>query len=127
MDTAALKSLAETLVKYCREDNTMQGLDELYDPQAVSMEAAPGPDGMDPESKGIDGIKGKHAWWDENFEVHEATVDGPFLHGSDRFAVIFGIDATHKASGQRQPMREVAIYTVNDAGKIVREEFYYTQ
>jgi ketosteroid isomerase-like protein len=47
----------------------------------------------------------------------------PFLHGDDRFAVIFDIDATEKATGQRMPMREVAVYHVAD-GRIVREEFF---
>jgi ketosteroid isomerase-like protein len=56
-------------------------------------------------------------------EVHSAEVEGPFLHGDDRFAVIFDIDATDKASGQRMPMREVAVYHVAD-GRIVREEFF---
>ena len=89
------------------------------------MEAEQGPDGTDPESKGVEAIKGKHAWWAENFEVHDAAVDGPYVHGDDRFAVIFEIDATHKASSQRNRMKEVAIYTTNPAGQIVREEFYY--
>ncbi|MEO1313112.1 MAG: nuclear transport factor 2 family protein [Pseudomonadota bacterium] len=125
MTKETLKTVAETLVSYCREGKEAQGLEELYASDAVSMEAAPSPDGMGPESKGIDAIRGKHAWWEENFEVHDATVDGPFVHGDDRFAVIFALDATHKQSGKREAMREVAIYTLNAEGKIAREEFYY--
>lgn len=126
MTTETLKRVAETMVDNCRNGRELEGLEALYDPGAVSMEAGPGPDGRGPESKGIDAIRGKHAWWSDNFEVHGGDVQGPFLHDGDRFAVIFEIDATHKASGQRQSMREVAIYTLNSDGKIAREEFYMT-
>jgi ketosteroid isomerase-like protein len=73
---------------------------------------------------GLAAIKGKHAWWQDNFEMHGGDVDGPFPHGDDRFAVIFEVDATMKATGQRSRMREVAVYHVKD-GLIVREEFFY--
>ncbi len=124
--TETLKTVAQTLVDYCRTGKEEQGLAELYDQRAVSVEVGPGPDGSNPESAGMEAIKGKHTWWAENFEVHEASVEGPFIHDGDRFAVIFQIDATHKASGQRQGMREVGIYTLNSDGKIAREEFYAT-
>jgi hypothetical protein len=77
------------------------------------------------ETRGIEGIRGKHVWWEQAMEMHSGKVEGPFLHGDDRFAVIFEFDATERATGRRNQMREVAIYTVNPAGKIVREEFFY--
>jgi len=121
-----LKKTAETLVANCKTGKAREGLDTLYAPDAVSVEAGPGPDGSDPVTKGVDGIRGKHDWWEANFEVHDVNIDGPFLHGSERFAVIFELDTTHKESGQRSQMKEVAIYTTGADGKIVREEFYYT-
>lgn len=120
-----MKTTAEKLVAFCREDNALQGLDELYHVDAVSVEAMVAPGSDSAEVSGVEGIKGKHAWWDANFEVHSANVDGPYPHGDDRFAVIFEMDATHKESGQRNAMKEVAIYTVNKDAKIIREEFYY--
>ncbi|MEM9050070.1 MAG: nuclear transport factor 2 family protein [Pseudomonadota bacterium] len=119
-----LQEIADALVAHCKAGREAEALTQLYAPNAVSVEATAF-DGGDRETAGIDGIRGKHAWWDANFEVHGGAVDGPFLHGPDRFAVIFEIDATHKASGSRNPMKEVALYTVADA-KIVREEFFYT-
>ena len=119
-----LKSVAEALVEACRTQKEAALLETHYHNDAVSVEAADF-SGMGRETKGIDGIKGKHAWWDANFEVHGGDVQGPFLHGDDRFAVLFEIDATEKASGQRMPMKEVAIYHVAD-GKIIREEFFGT-
>lgn len=120
----ALKDVADALVAHCKAGTEAQGLEELYSEQAESIEAFPGP-GMDsPITKGREAIKGKHEWWNANFDVHEGSVDGPHLHGEDRFAVIFEMDATHRESGERSKMKEVAVYTV-DEGKIVKEEFFY--
>ncbi len=119
-----LEEIANALVDGCRTQKEDENLGKLYAEDAVSAEAADF-SGMGRETKGIEGIRGKHAWWGSNFEVHGGDVQGPFLHGDDRFAVIFEIDATEKASGQRTQMKEVAIYHVAD-GKIVREEFFGT-
>ncbi len=113
--------VAAKLVAHCRAGTEEQGLDELYASDAISIEAMAGPSGS-AVSEGVEAIRGKHAWWAENFEVHGANVDGPYVNG-DSFSVIFEIDATEKASGQRMPMKEVALYDVAD-GKIVRESFF---
>ncbi|MFM9598231.1 nuclear transport factor 2 family protein, partial [Streptomyces scabiei] len=65
----------------------------------------------------------KMEWFNSSFEVHSATVGGPFING-DQFAVEFNYDVTNKQSGQRQPMHEIGIYTVRN-GKIAEERFYY--
>ena len=57
-------------------------------------------------------------------EVHSGSVEGQYLHGANRFAVIFEIDATDKSTNERTQMKELGVYTVRDA-KIVREEFFY--
>ncbi len=124
MSAEATRATAEKLVGYCRENNDEACLNELYHPDAVSVEAMAMPGADSAEAVGVAAIKGKHDWWNSSFEVHSANVDGPYLHGDDRFGVIFEIDATEKASGERNAMKEMAIYTVKD-GKIVREEFYY--
>ncbi|MGB0496937.1 MAG: SnoaL-like domain-containing protein [Rubricella sp.] len=122
----ALKDIADRLVAHCRAGTEAEGLATLYSDDATSAEAASDPKGDTPRVvKGLDAIRGKHAWWNENFIVHDAKVEGPFLHGDDRFAVIFEMDAEEKASGMRWEMKEVAIYTVKD-DRIVGEEFYYT-
>ena len=118
-----LKDIAEELVAGCREGREAENLGRLYAADAVSVEAVD--TGMGVETKGIDGIRGKHAWWDANFIVHDAKVGGPFLHGEDRFAVTFEMDAESKETGETSHMSEVAVYHVKD-GRIVREEFFYT-
>jgi hypothetical protein len=126
MSKESLRATADRLVAHCRADTTEQGLDELYDRDAVSIEAGPQPDGSSAETRGVEGIRAKHQWWSSAMEVHALVADGPYLHGDDRFAVIFEFDATERKTGRRVQMKEVGVYTVNDAGKIVREEFFYT-
>jgi hypothetical protein len=124
MASEALKATAEKLVAYCRQGKEAQGLDELYAPDAVSVEAM-AMEGGERESRGVEAIRGKHAWWYDSFTVHDATVEGPFPHGDDRFALIFEMETSPKAGGERTRMREVAVYHTDPHGKIVREEFFY--
>ncbi len=119
-----LTDVANALVDGCRTGKEEENLGKLYADDAVSVEAG-APPGQDRVTRGLDGIRGKHAWWADNFEVHGGDVKGPFPHGDDRFAVIFAMDITEKASGKRSQMEEVAVYHVAE-GKIVREEFFYT-
>ncbi|MEL7163840.1 MAG: nuclear transport factor 2 family protein [Pseudomonadota bacterium] len=119
----SLNEIANQLVEGCRGGTPEDNLDALYAPDAVSVESID--NGMGREALGLDAIKGKHAWWDANFEVLDGTISDPMLHGDDRFAVIFEMKAKHKESGEVSDMKEVAIYHVaND--KIVREEFFYS-
>lgn len=120
-----LKNAAEALVAHCRNSTEAEGLKSLYAPDAVSVEAMAMPGSGTAEIKGVEAIQGKHDWWAENFEVHGGSVGDPMYHGDDRFSVIFEMDTTNKQSGERSQMSEVAIYTVNDAGKISKEEFFY--
>ena len=117
-----LSKIAHTLVDCCKNGREADALSNLYADDAVSVEAVDMGDGA--AVKGLDGIRGKHEWWNNSFEVHSSSVDGPYLHGDNRFSVIFAVDSTNKETGERAKMQEVAVYSVAD-GKIVREEFYY--
>lgn len=118
-----LTDVAKRLVAHCQAETEAQGLDELYAPDAVSMEAC-AMSGGPREFAGLEAIKGKHAWWAEAMEVHSASAEGPFLYEPDRFGVIFEADVTDRKTGERTQMKELGVYTVAD-GKIVREEFFY--
>ncbi len=120
-----LKELAEALVTANRENTVADFLAAHYHPDTVSVEAAAMPGTDSPESKGLDAIRAKHAWWDDAMEFVEGTIEGPFLHGDDRFAVMFNATFKEKATGAVNKMPEIAVYHVAD-GKIVREEFFYT-
>jgi len=115
-------AIANDLVNLCREGKHMEAISKYYSAEIMSVESAGAP-GMPAEMKGFEAIKGKNQWWLDNHEVHESTVNGPFV-GETQFAAEFDFDVTHKPSGKRMKMTEMALYTVKD-GKIVHEHFFY--
>ncbi len=119
-----LMQLGQALVEHCSNQNEQALQDNYYAQDAVSVEAVAMPDG-NAEAVGLAAIKAKNEWWYGAHELHSSKVEGPFVHGDDRFSVIFDIDVTQKESGQRMQMREIATYYVNQEGKITREEFAY--
>jgi hypothetical protein len=115
-------AVAEELVSLCRSGKFIDAINTLYSPDIVSVEPI-GSEQMPREISGIDAVRGKTEWWADNHEVHSNKVDGPFV-GEDKFAVYYNLDVTFKPTGKRNPMEEMALYTVND-GKIVHEQFFY--
>jgi hypothetical protein len=120
--TVSTAAVAHELVDLCREGRNMEAIEKLYSPKIVSIEPA-GSAEMPAEISGIDAVRGKNKWWFDNFEVHSSQANGPFV-GEGQFAVQYDFDATEKATGKRNRMIEMALYTVKD-GKIVREQFFY--
>jgi ketosteroid isomerase-like protein len=117
--------IGQKLVELCREGRNIDAINELYADDVVSIEATAPPAGGEREMRGIEAVRGKNQWWQENHEVHDASVAGPFPHGDDRFAVHFNFDVTSQPmGGQRFQMEEVALYTIEN-GKIAKEEFFY--
>lgn len=119
-----LRELADALIAANQTGETAALLDNHYAEDCVSVEAVPMGDNP-PDVTGLDAIRGKHEWWEANNEVLESTVDGPYLHGDDRFAVIFTMKVKDKNDGSVSDFKEVAVYHAAD-GKICREEFFYT-
>ena len=114
------------LVDYCRQGKWMDAVNSLYSPNIVSVEPQGGPE-MPAKMEGIDPVRGKTEWWEQNHEVHNVTVEGPYPHG-DRFIVRFKLEVTPKAgpmAGKRMAMDEMGLYTVKD-GKVAQEEFFYS-
>jgi hypothetical protein len=68
-------------------------------------------------------IEAKNQGWSAAYTIHSASAEGPYL-GASGFAVKYRIDAEEKATGKREVMEEVGVYTVQK-GKVVREEFMY--
>jgi ketosteroid isomerase-like protein len=115
--------IGKKLVELCQQGKNQEAMAALYAKDIVSVEAAGNPS-MPAESRGIDAVNAKGKWWYDNHTVHSATAEGPYPHGSDRFAVRFSYDLTNKPSNKRMKFDEIAVFTVKD-DKIVREEFYY--
>ena len=114
------EQVAQKVVELTRKQAWHEALDTLYAKDIVSVEAR-AMDGGSPETRGIDGVRGKTDWWVNEMEVHSVKVSGPFV-ARDTFVVQFDVDVTEKASKKRSQMSEVGIYTVKD-GKVSREEF----
>ncbi len=116
------EEIAKGLIELCSKGKFEDAVNKYYAQDIVSVEPVAMPP-MPAESKGIDAIRGKNQWFEENHDVHTIKIEGPFL-GQNQFAVKFHLDMTPKHTGQRVSMSEMALYTVKD-GKIAREEFYY--
>ena len=116
------REVADKLVGLCREGKFAEAVGSLYSEEIVSVEAS-APPGQSRESKGLEAVKGKGKWWEENHEVHSCTVEGPLVAGS-HFTCTFKLDVTFKPQSRRFVMEEVAVYKIV-GGKVVYEEFFY--
>ncbi len=115
------QEIAEKLTQHCRDHTEAEALETLYSDDAESIEPM-AMEGQSPVSSGKGAIAAKHEWWAQNFEVHGAEVDGPYLNGTS-FSLVFEIDATDKNSGERWKAKEIALYET-DGDKIIRESFF---
>ena len=96
---------------------------DYYADDIVSIEGA-GSEEVPARMEGIEAIRGKHAWWYDNNEVHGISAEGPYIgQRDDQFVIRFIMDTTPKG-GERNQMTEVGLFTVSN-GKIVQEEYLY--
>jgi hypothetical protein len=118
--------VGKKLVELCQQGKFEEAVEKLYSPKIVSIEAgSPGPQSPR-RQEGIEAIRKKGKWWQENHTIHGGKVEGPWPH-DDRFIARFTFDVTPKAgpmAGKRFTMDETGLYTVKD-GKVVQEEFFY--
>jgi hypothetical protein len=119
--TMTTEEVAKKLVGFCRNEEWRKAVESLYANDIVSVEAREN-DGMPAEMRGLDQVRGKTDWWEQNMEVHSSKVSGPFV-ARDTFVVQFDVDITDKTSNKRMQLSEVGVYTVKD-GKVSREEFF---
>ena len=121
------QEIANRLVEMNRDNKHMEIYEELYDTEnVVSIENW----GEKMESKGMEAIKQKGEMWFSSIEeVHEMRTSDPLV-AEKSFAVTFYMDITFKEGNAlgspagRTAMTELAVYHVNDDGKIYQEEFY---
>lgn len=115
----SIEEIAKDLTELCRTGQFQAATEKYYAESIVSTE----PMGPDPVSEGLPAVIAKMHWWMENFEMHGAEVDGPFINANtNTFVVEFTLDATFKPTNERKKSREVGVYTVKD-DKIVQEQF----
>ncbi|MGH8093537.1 MAG: SnoaL-like domain-containing protein [Chthoniobacterales bacterium] len=114
------EEVAKKVVELTRKQAWKEALESLYAKDIVSVESRSDESGS-PETRGIEGVRGKVDWWLDAMQTHSVKVRGPFV-AHDRFVVRYDMDVTDKSSKKRMQLSEVGVYTVKD-GKIVREEF----
>jgi len=119
----SLNQIARDYVAQVKTGHFMALLESLYAADARSVEPCAMP-GSERTTIGIEALRAKSEAFDAVHEFHGHTVEGPWPHGNDRFAVRMTFDLTHVPSGHRRTIDEVAVLTVR-GGKIVREEFFY--
>jgi len=113
------KQIADQLIEWFNAGDMMKPYEELYSPNIVSVEQS----GEFMKCEGMEEVMKKGAWWQENFEVHSASASDALI-ADDWFTLVFTMDTTHKPSGMRSEMSEIAVYQVKD-GKIVHEQFFF--
>lgn len=113
------REVAEAFAALCRDGRRAEAVALFWAPGARSVRARGGPFA---EVRGIAAAQRRLASWTERHEVHDATIEGPYVAG-DGFALIFGHDVTVRDTGRREQLREVGLYTVAD-GKVVEERFF---
>jgi ketosteroid isomerase-like protein len=114
--------IAKAFTAMLQEGDHKGAAEKFNAPNIVSIEPMDGPMAR---VEGTDAVALKSQWWYANHEVHEVNAEGPFVNG-DQFMVLFDMDITPKATGERMESSEIGLYTVKD-GKIVEERFYYDQ
>lgn len=115
------QQVANRLVELCRRGEFSQAQDELYAPDAVSLEAEGAP--ADGNVRGLDAIREKGKAFEQTYEtIHGITVSDPLVAG-EFFSITMGLEATWKRGG-RYAMEEICVYRVRN-GKIVLEQFFY--
>ena len=97
---------------------------EYYADDIVSIEGGEDSPEAPQRLEGLDAVRGKHAWWFDNHEIHSSEALGAYYgHRDDQFVVRFRHDVTPHG-GERMQIDEVGVYTLA-GGKIVQEEFLY--
>ncbi len=118
-ETKTTAEIGAELVSLSNTDRSDDVVNAYYADNIVSIEPAGGDEGT---FSGIAAVREKHAYWNQNHEIHSAVAEGPYLGPqADQFMVKFSLDVT-PLEAPRISFEEVGVYTVSH-GKIVREEF----
>ena len=115
----SLETAARKFVEMCNQGRNFDVMRTMYAPDIVSVEG----DGK--ETKGQQPVIHKSEIWAAGVEIHGEKVRGPYFSGAHQFAVHFAFEITRKATGKRESIEEVGVYTVGADGLITREQFFY--
>ena len=115
------QEIANRLVELCRNGDYATCYQELYSPNAVSIEPEGSPEPR--RAEGMEAIRKKGEMLQGMVEeIHGGSIGDPIV-ADKYFACEMMIDWTLKGVG-RQKISEICVYKVED-GKVVSEEFFY--
>ncbi len=112
-------SVARKFVEMCNQLKNFDVMRTMYSPEIVSVEG----DGA--ETRGQQQVIKKSEVWQDNNTIHSEKVRGPYFGGPNLFAVHFTFELTRKATGKRETIEEVGLYTLGNDRLITREQFFY--
>ena len=115
------QEVADKLVKYCRQGQNLEAIDELYSDSIVSVEPKGSPAELT-EGK-VNVVEKTRGFFKSVEEVHSGFVSDPIVCGN-HFTISMGNDITFKGQG-RMNMEEIGVYEVKE-GKIVKEHFFFS-
>src|SRR5688500_1258125 len=101
------ESVARRFVDLCNQGKNFDVMRTMYAPDIVSVEG----DGQ--ETAGQQPVIRKSEMFGEHNAILGERVRGPFFNGGNQFAVHFTFDLERKATGKRETIEEVGLYTVN--------------
>ena len=115
------KDVAKRLYELCSKGEYATAYQELFSPNAKSIEPAHAPEPQ--VVQGMDAFAKKGKVFQETIEeMHDGYVKEPKVYG-DFFSMEMGMEVTMKGAG-RIKMDELVVYQVED-GKIISEQFFY--
>ena len=115
--------IAREFTAMLREGQFEAAGDQYWARDVVSIEPADLPSGIRASVTGIDAVRIKCAARFGTALAGEIGIDGPFVTG-DQFALFLDLVTFDPVSGRRQPLTEIALYTVRN-DRIAEERHFY--
>jgi len=116
------QEVADRLVQLCREGKFEQVYQELYSPEALSIEPEGSPFGT---AQGLEAFKKKGEQWQAMIsEMHSSEISDPIV-AENFFSCAMKTKVTMKGMSEAVNMDEICVYNVVN-GKVVSEQFFYT-
>jgi hypothetical protein len=113
-----IESIANRLVELCREGKFVQAQEELYNPDAASIEPEGLPPGALGNAIGLAAIREKGRQFQAAIEaVHGVSLSEPVVAGN-WFSVAMMLDVTYKGRG-RTKLDEICLFRVRDGKRAV--------
>ena len=97
--------------------------EQYWSPDVTSTEPAAQPGGLGTTVCGFVAVRNRCAAHFGAACIDEIGIDGPFITG-DQFALFLDLVLVDPVSGVRQPISEIATYTVR-GGQIAEERYFY--